>query len=173
MLRPEELIVVQATTKTTAWAVGAYVGAGGKTHSGSFDAQVEHVAGAAFHWSFSNQTSTQFEHRESVLSSATEHERERPSCIHGMDLPDIVAERDGNRTNILSEYPDDQCVFLGYWKVKYRFGKLLTKLAAGAGPATLPKDSREPSPGVYMDSSGSILDLSIPNKVRSITFDHM
>ncbi|KAF7796003.1 hypothetical protein EIP86_007172 [Pleurotus ostreatoroseus] len=167
MLRPEDIVLVRGTIKTSAWALGAYVDNGNNVRGVSFTAQAGQVAGAAFEWSFSNQISSQFEHRiggylktRAVLSPRPTLEEGR---AHEPELPEILAER---QQGIITdpESPADQCVFLSYYKVKYRLG-FLKKIAANAGPADLP-DDREQSPGVWVDSESGSISSEIPEPLK-------
>ncbi|KAF7796004.1 hypothetical protein EIP86_007173 [Pleurotus ostreatoroseus] len=166
LLRPENIVLVRGTIKTTAWALGAYIDSGNDDHGVSFTAQAGQVAGAELEWSFSKQISSHFEHRSGprrrteAMFSPRHTISDKGGC-HELELPEILAERQQAADIAVGRGNSaDQCVFLSCYKVKYRLG-FLKKVIAAAGPPDLPED-REQSPGVWVNSQSDSISMDPP-----------
>ncbi|KAF7789085.1 hypothetical protein EIP86_000018 [Pleurotus ostreatoroseus] len=180
--KPEDIILVRGSVKTSAWALGAYTENGNHVHDVSFSGQGASFASAGFKWASSNQSSARFEHRigpsdAPSLRRLTSGRSGRSTIASGKavarpttnELPEITAERKmGIEAAIDADNTDDQCVFLSYYKIKYRIFSF-KKITAAAGPAELPDgdDDNEGSPAVLMDTDPEIELVPSPTKLRT------
>lgn len=98
--------------KTSAWAVAAWYGAGNHLHEVTFDGQFGSVASAGLKYSQQRRTVCSFEHRTGPYLPALQLNRVDPT-----NSPDSTAD---DSTELGVSKNADQCVFLNYYKVKYR-----------------------------------------------------
>lgn len=175
--KPEDIILVRGTVKTTAWALAAYLENGNHTHEVVFDGQAP-FASAGFKWSTSRQSSAKFECRlgpNDDISLRRIHPG-RLSIASGKaaagsyedELPEILVQQQrGRDVSIDADNLDNQCVFLGYYRIKYRIFKF-KKIDAAAGPHELPpaEDPDLASAVVTVDSESDIEVVPAPSKVR-------
>lgn len=117
-LEPEQLVLVRGWVKTTEWAVAAFLH-GGSEQELSFQAEAGSFAKAKFSVAVSQNHSSSVLHRSGPRRAAT--------CDEGEVSPP----------------PQDQCVFLSYFKLKRSpLFKLRMKIVAAAEP----KDDRQHTP---------------------------
>lgn len=140
--KPEDIIMVRGTVKTSAWAVAAYRDSGNHTHNVAFSGQVGPVADAGFQLTSSSTVQSSFEHRAGPTPNAARPTSLKPvasgtSSNHGKyELPELEVAATLSR----EEVPDNarnQTVFLGFYKVKRRYF-LPKKIVANAGSDELP-----------------------------------
>ena len=154
---PGDIILVRGTVKTKSWALAAYQDAEKSVHDISFTGQAGPMVSAQFNYAETSVTSAKFEHR-----IGPKHRTARPPSIVSSkskevvdELPEVLAERAREFERAPEgggEEADDQCVFLQYYKVKYRFFAF-KKISAAAGPDELPESENDSSmsPGVVAD----------------------
>ncbi|KAF7789119.1 hypothetical protein EIP86_000054 [Pleurotus ostreatoroseus] len=174
-LSPEDIVMVRGTIKTASWGVGAYINNGDTSHGVSFTAQMGQLAEASFEWSFTNQISAQFYHREGGLPR---HPLTPPLCSNQegsqrpdeLELPEVLAERNlsqtaGDHSSTSIENKDNQCVFLNYYKIKHRL-TLWQKIAVAVGSSNfLSLGRRQSSPRACVNSeTGSVFELPATSK---------
>lgn len=119
---PQDLILVRGTIKTTSWAVAAVFDAGRHVHEVTFDGRFGDIAGAGAKYSRELGTVCSFEQRVGPYTPGQEHTPLVESATR-------LAE---------------QCVFLSYFKVKYR-KFLANKIVANADVPGASADEDDPS----------------------------
>ncbi|EKM58770.1 uncharacterized protein PHACADRAFT_85684 [Phanerochaete carnosa HHB-10118-sp] len=143
MCKPEDIIMVRGTVKTSAWTVAAFQEAGTHVNDIELSAQAGSIADVGLQGSSSVSVYNSIEHRTGPQRPSAS----RPASLkpvtsgtpsqHGKyDLPELeVAAEMSKETE--PENKRNQTVFLGCYKVKRRF-LLPKKIVAGAGPDELP-----------------------------------
>lgn len=96
---PHTIILVRGNVKTSSWAVAAFFDAGHHGHEVTFNGQFGELASAGLKYSQQQGTVCSFEQRTSLYTMPLN--QENPSRL-----------ADGGKHN--------QCIFLNYFKVKYR-----------------------------------------------------
>ncbi|KAF7797953.1 hypothetical protein EIP86_009160 [Pleurotus ostreatoroseus] len=127
--QPEDLVLVRGWVKTSEWAVAAFKSKG-------------RASGATISASFTPALSAGFEFKVSERQSMMAASNRGPKGVRSS--PTTPNSSDAN----LSTAPQDQCIFLRYYKIRYR-RFLSTKIVAAAGPSQLPDAPPEDQgPGV-------------------------
>lgn len=158
---PEEIILVRGTVKTSAWALAAYTDAGNQAHDITFNAKAGTLAGAGFKWSSSHSSSAQLEQRVGPgdVSRTKPLSRSAGKAVarYKEELPEIEFERSkGWDSSIDAESPSNQCVFIGYYKIKYRFWGVKKISAAGGYDELPPGEDPLQSPSVVADDGEGV-----------------
>lgn len=118
-LDPQDIILVRGTIKSSSWAVAAFFDAGKHVHEVSFNGQFGNVASIGVDYAQQQETFCSFEHRVGP------HE---PTHRHNDSSLAVDSERQDA----------DQCVFMSYFKVKYR-KFLWKKIVANAESSEPPR----------------------------------
>lgn len=108
---PEDIILVRGTVKTSAWAVAAFFDAGNQTREVSFDGHFSEFASAGMKYWQLRKTVCSFEQRVSPYNPTLPADS---AATVRQPVPDL------NEPDSPSKPYADQCVFLNYYKVKYR-----------------------------------------------------
>ena len=153
---PEDIVLVLGTMKTSVWTVGAFLARDDRVHDFSAGGQVGTVAGARLQLTSERNESQTCQqrsgpHRQPRKTSAASPSVD-PLSLHRLasDAPDSTTQ---NNTDELPP-PKDQCIFLRYYKIKYRtfWPK---KIVANADPSSLDKDTDDsddlPTPATDAD----------------------
>lgn len=143
----ESIVLVRGTVKTSAWTVGAFLGKFDRTQSVSLGAQLGTIGGGALKLSSERARYHKCEQRNGPLRSSSQYAAQLPhseSCASQPSNPLGIPLPPGNSpsssvTNV-SHFPKDQCVFLSFYKIKYRVF-LPKKITANADPSSM-----DPSP---------------------------
>ncbi|CAL1702007.1 unnamed protein product [Somion occarium] len=122
--KKEDIILVRGWVKTAEWAVASF-SQKGRAHEASLSAQFAPVAGGGLGYSYIHATQDSVQYRIG------------PDQEHRLALPYIPGSTPSKRR--------DQCVFLSYYKVKYRY-ILPRKILAEAEPGSS-SDPDEDDPG--------------------------
>ena len=128
---PSQLVLVRGWVKTSAWAMAAF--------------QTETRANSGFlqgGWNVARLgAGWQFDQQQSVLLQ----------CKQGP----TDAFRDQNRSllSITDDLKEDQCIFLCYYKIKYRLKFFPKVIQAAAGPADLPEGDPDAEPPSALTTS--------------------
>ena len=134
--RPEDIILVRGTVKTSAWALAAYTDAEVRATDISFSGKAGSIATAGFQWSSARSSSAEFEQRVGPSNKgkgSIRAARSGKSVARYKELPEIEYEKErGLASSSDDENVKDQCVFLGHYKIKHRF-LLPKKIYAAAG----------------------------------------
>ena len=167
---PEDIILVRGTVKTSSWALAAYTDAGTHAHAIAFNAKAGAVAGAGFKWSSTHSSSAQLEQRvgPSDASPPVPPARNTGKAVarYKDELPEVEFENSkGASPSLGAENAQNQCVFMGYYKIRYRFwGK---KISAAAGYDELPpgEDPAQASAVVADADDGESID-AVPGEPK-------
>ncbi|KAI0347557.1 hypothetical protein BDW22DRAFT_1425571 [Trametopsis cervina] len=137
----EDLVLVRGTIKTSAWEVAAFMESGSHVHDVTFNGQFGPVVNAGLTYSNQHGNHATFEHRSSPrsIASGSEQSAIAPSTPASTSIPGFTTDPE-----------KDQCIFLSYYKIKYRRPLLPKKIVANAEP-------RDPSP----DSDDDVRDIEI------------
>lgn len=152
--KPEDIILVRGTIKTSAWAVAAFIESGNHVHDVSFSGQVGPFADAGFNWASQQSRQSSFEYRtgpsrikrtHSPRPSISSETAVAPSVKSGkLELPELEVAATMS-SDVVPGDTKDQTVFLGYYKVKRRMW-LGKKVVAAAGAEELPPDTSGQGP---------------------------
>jgi hypothetical protein len=144
-LKPEDLILIRGTVLTTEWTVAAFQSTS-SGHSVSFQGSFVSAGNVGFELSHETQTEGHVEYRRGP-DPASRSPSPSPSTPHsGQDALSLVPSgssslhlqhsRGESLSSVSSNKQYNQCVFLPYYKIKYRifpFHLLPRKIEAGAG----------------------------------------
>lgn len=125
--RAEDIILVCGIVKTSAWFVAALRSGSRETHEFSFDATASHFAGVKLSTSMELSVSYSLEHRIGP--------QRRPPT-------DSTPASAADPANMAEHTPpiNDQCIFVSYYKIKYRHKWLPPTICANADPHDLSRD---------------------------------
>lgn len=113
--KPEDIILVRGTVKTSSWTVGAFIGDGREDHEVALEGRLGPVVNVSFQYSVQE-------------SSECSPVPPRSGPAHRVSSTDITTHPSHLLTNpagtpaIAQNITDkkDQCVFLSFYKMKYR-----------------------------------------------------
>lgn len=143
----EDIVLVRGWVKTSEWAVAAFTERG-QSHEISFHGQLGHLAQAGLSLSMTESNMMSVETRSGP--------HRRPFA----QLPEPRTSSTGKNVEVEPDNRRDQCVFLSYYKIKYR--KFLpNKIAAAADPNSLPESDEAPTGS----SSAEVISEPAPSKV--------
>ena len=138
---PEDIVLVLGTMKTSVWTVGAFLARDDRVHDFSVGGQVGTVAGARLQLTSERNESQTCQqrsgpHRQPIETSLSPPLLNLPSSSrHASNTLDTTTG--GGVDN--QPQPKDQCIFLRYYKIKYR--KVLPRqIKANADPSSLGED---------------------------------
>ncbi|KAI0765560.1 hypothetical protein BC629DRAFT_1541098 [Irpex lacteus] len=131
---PEDIILVRGTMKTSSWTVGAFFGQVNRLHDFATGGQVASIAGAKFQMSSEYSQSHKWEQRSGPYRALAH--LSTPQLISPADTMDIDSVDPRAQVN---QPVKDQCIFLSYYKIKYRTF-LPKKIVAHADPPSLEED---------------------------------
>lgn len=142
--KPEDIVLVRGTMKTSAWTVGAFLARDDRAHDFAAGGQIANVAGARLKFSSEHSLSHKCEGRSGPIRKQlfTINPSSPLSMPDDIDAMDVVSERQEPQNIDYDASRKDQCVFLSYYKVKYR-RFLPKKIVAQAGPSILDKDTED------------------------------
>lgn len=103
----EDLVIVRGMMRTSAWAVGAFLGSTDSAQQVTVGAQVSPVAGAKLTLSSEHSEYCNCEQRSGPSRSSSR------ALIGHQDFQGMVSQNSGKPIK-------DQCVFLNFYKIKYR-----------------------------------------------------
>lgn len=165
--RPEDLIFVRGTVKTTpkAWAVGAYLEDGDSVHKVSVHMNAGAVARVGFDLASQRNAGRRFDYRiglgdydpllDTAAPSPPTPAGSQSANSSSADLPEVLLEQQaGYIVSPPPAGPINQCIFLQYFKLKPRRAVLgmFSKIVAGAGPDQLPPpEDPSSAPPVIVD----------------------
>ncbi|KAJ3553363.1 hypothetical protein NM688_g3652 [Phlebia brevispora] len=121
-VEPTDVVLVSGHVKTSEWAVAAFQSTT-RTANAFINATLAPSAGAGFELTISDQTGMHHAH-------------------HWGPQRRVAAPTPYSSMTSLGT-PGNQCIFLSYYKIKYRLGLFPKVMAAGAGPAPLPDQPPE------------------------------
>lgn len=128
-ISPEDIILVRGWVKTSEWAVAAFK-SDTRSYGGSISASFNAVPSAGFEFKVSK--------KDSMMCASNSGPK-----------PTQSSSMLNSSTSTPSTLPQNQCIFLQYYKIKYRRFWLPSKIQAAAGPSQLPDAPPEDqSPGV-------------------------
>lgn len=130
--------------KTSAWTVGAFLARDDRAHDFAAGGQIASVASAKIKFSSEHSLSHKCEERSGPTGKRLS--TMKPSSLLSMpdnhEAMDVVSERQEPQTVDYDTSRKDQCVFLSYYKVKYR-RFLPRKIMANADPSISDKDAED------------------------------
>lgn len=133
---PESIILVQGVLKTSGWAIGAFPGKVDRSQEFKLGVKAQTVLNAHAHVSTTRCESYGCIQRSGPDRSSTSDEKlliGPPNTATSSPINEFTDRLRG------SKYPEDQCVFLKYYKIKRR-AWLPKKLVANADPPDLDRD---------------------------------
>ncbi len=162
---PESIILVQGVLKTSGWTVGAFPGKIDRSQEFRIGAKVETLFNAHAQVSTTRSESHGCIQRScpdrasgtagKLLTGPTRHATSSP-------MAEFTDRLRG------SNYPQDQCVFLKYYKIKHRrLGLLPKKIVANADPPDLDGDFNHGADSAVFASDDSIEPETAFPSVRS------
>lgn len=166
-IQSSDLVLVHGYVKTKEWTVAA-VRSGSTAQAGKLEAQAgfQAVGNISFEWNRSSSTSASLQSRKGPKRRIDQSRSPSPSpstfsgnrslktvsrtSTNSLGVPHIVIpdHEEGQHDKV------DQCIFLRYYKVKWRIGPFV--LRAGAGPHQLPPGGREGDAGIEVDSDSDV-----------------
>ncbi|KAI0790237.1 hypothetical protein BC629DRAFT_1512516 [Irpex lacteus] len=110
--QPEDIILVRDAVKTSSWTVGAFIGEGSRVHEIALEGQLGPIINVGLHYSSQEACgSLHVAPRSGPSHRVLSHIATPVSSPHIAPLNPIVVQEPP---------PKDQCVFLSYYKMKYR-----------------------------------------------------
>lgn len=144
--QPEDIILVRGFIKTSRWTVAAFLGDTSYAHEVALDGQLGAVINVGL--SYSSEGSSQctpLPPRSGPLHRIISR-NEFPLRSSPTTPGSPSTSYDGDST------PRDQCIFLNYYKIKYRRWLLPDKITAAGGADDLPKgDDNDTLPQAHAD----------------------
>ena len=131
-LRPEDIIFVCGTLKTTQWAVAAFQGSTFRNKDGYVSGQIGSFGNVGISVQISNQLLPTTHHRAGPRVSAVQVDEQRRLSYPGYNTPAGLSPAEPN-----------QCLFVHYYKMKRRLW-WKEPMQAGAGPHHLPPGEDNP-----------------------------
>lgn len=150
-IKPEDIIFVRGTIKTSAWTVAAVYENKERSHQVSLQAQAGSLAEAGFHLSSSFASLSSIEHRSGPRRTRDGLLIRGSTPYISLDTPiaDVEKMLMASTDTLVPGRKKDQTVFLSYFKVKPRRLWLGKKVVAHAGYHELPPgDDPSHSPDV-------------------------
>jgi hypothetical protein len=170
--KPEDIILVRSTVKTSSWAVAAFHDSGGRTHDVSFAGQIGPFADAGFQMASQTSTQAAFEQRSgpnrrapSLAQIPSRQSASSRRSLGRLELPELEIAATMSQT-VVPEHTKDQTVFLGSYRIKRRFW-VGRKVVAAGGSADLPEDEPPPTTPAYV--GGELYDRSVELDVPQST----
>ena len=128
-IRPEDLLFVCGTLKTTQWAVAAFQGHTFRNKQGSVSGQLGSIGNVGITVQISDQLLPNTHHRTGPQLPAVQVDPNRRLSYPGHETPATLVPNE-----------PDQCLFIHFYKMKRRFW-WKEPMQAGAGPHQLPPGS--------------------------------
>ena len=133
-LRPEDLLFICGTLKTTQWAVAAFQGSMFRNKQGQVSGQIGPFGNLGISVQISNQFLPTTHHRSGPRIPAAQVGDNHRLSYPGYDTPAGLSHGGPN-----------QCLFVHYYKMKRRLW-WKEPMQAGAGPHQLPPGADNPGP---------------------------
>lgn len=135
---PQDIILVRGTIKTTEWAVAAVFDAGQQVHEVVFDGHFGDLARVGARYSAELSTACSFEQRVGPYTRGAVH---------------------GNPLHPSEPVSAGQCIFLSYFKVKYRLF-IQNKIVANSGDSgSSPDNDASPSQSMMVLDTASEMEI--------------
>lgn len=165
--KPEDIILVRGTVKTSSWTVGAFIGDGREDHEVALEGRLGPVVNVSFQYSLQESS----ECSPVPLRSGPAH---RVSSTDITTHPSRLLTNPASATGIAERTIKEkyQCVFLSFYKMKYR-RPLPRKIRAaadvfGGGDAGGTEDENSGSE-VSVDVETESPGLLVSNKLNTIS----
>lgn len=160
----EDIVLVRGTMKTSAWTVGAFLSKTDDSHELSIGGRFGLVAGATVQLSSECARSNKCEQR----SGPNRASPGSPSPIE-LSVPTHRSEGGiGTYTDYMAsksetnQAPKDQCVFVSYYKIRYR-RFLPKKITANAGSPSLDPEDSDYDEGRALFATSVGVELDTPH----------
>ncbi|KAI0765564.1 hypothetical protein BC629DRAFT_1541120 [Irpex lacteus] len=166
---PEDIILVRGTMKTSSWRIGAFFGHTSRSHGLAAGAQVAPVGGANLQMSSEYNQSHKWEQRVDPHRALP-----RSSAFRLASAPDDAMDVDSVDSQGLIYQPlvKDQCLFLNYYKIKWR--KFLPKkIIAQADPPSLDEEAFDGGGSPVMAGTDSEVELDCDNISPHVPLDDL
>lgn len=136
----EDIILVRGTMKTSCWTIGAFPGQTNRSHDISAGAEIVSVGKAKL-----RVATTNLENQNCVQRSGPRPDRAQSTPSQSFSRRNAIEEGamdiDSNNQALKEDIEPirNQCIFLSYYKIRYR-KFFLKKIEARADPMSLDKD---------------------------------
>ena len=173
--KPEEIIMIRGTVKTSAWQVAAFIDDGGHTHDVSFSGQIGPFVDAGFQ--VTSQTTQQPSHqhrsgpnkRLSTLAPIMPRVAGSSRPPGRLELPELEVAATMTTTNAPAN-TKDQTVFLSCYKIKRRVW-FTKKVVAAGEPQEPERDDQPPGTPGNIDVEMNVPQITVGSLQISFCLD--